>query len=140
MALDVLAQIWKTGATIKRLENGELELKVKNPIPDEIMKRAEACFAEINDFIKSVDDMTPVDRFMWNIVAVSAGWQKNENIDNFFRSDETIAKLFYKYMEILALNGWISSEQDWRKFETPESDKIKNEIFQRAVAFKEGAK
>lgn len=141
MVLYVLSQIWKFGGVIERdKSDNQLALKNHLKVPKPILDDAAKIFDDINAFLLSVEGMKPVDKFMWNIVASSAGWQKNENINIFFRSDEKVVNLFYEYTVILARNGWVSPGQDWRQFETAESDKIKNEIFRRAVAFKKGEK
>ena len=140
MVLYVLSQIWKFGGVIERLSDGQLELKNHKNIPVEVLKAAEPIFDDIDAYLKSVEGMNVIDRFTWNIVAVSAGWQKNENIDIFFRNDEKVVDLFYRYTTILALNGWVNSYQDWRQYENDESIKLKNEIYARAVAFAKGAK
>lgn len=141
IVLYVLSQIWKFGGVIERdKSDNQLVLKNHLKVPKPILDDAAKVFDDIDAFLLSVEGMKPVDRFMWNIVAGSAGWQKNESIDNFFRSDEKVVNLYYEYTLTLARNGWVSPGQDWRQFETAESNKIKKEIFERAVAFKKGAK
>lgn len=142
MVLYVLSQIWKFGGIIERdKSDNQLALKNHLKVPKPILDDAAKIFDDIDAFLLSVEGMKPVDKFMWNIVAHSAGWLINKDVENFFKSDEAIVGLFHDYTVILARNGWVNSGQDWREFENSESDKIKKEIFERAVAFKrKGAK
>ena len=141
MVLYVLSQIWKSGGIIERDKNdGQLELKNHKNIPADVLKSAESIFSEIDTYFKSVEGMSATDLTVWKMIVALCGWQKNEGIANFLNNDETALNLFCDYQAKLAVNGWKEIYDDWRQYENDETEKIKTEIFNRAVAFAKGAK
>ena len=74
------------------------------------------------------------------MIIALCGWQKNESISNFLNSDEKGLNLFIDYQVELTKNGWTNIYDDWRQYENDESNKLKVELFNRAVVFAKGAK
>ncbi|WP_041865854.1 hypothetical protein [Solibacillus silvestris] len=141
IVLFVLSRIWKFGGIIERDKNdGQLELKNHQNIPNEVLKAADPIFPEIDAYLKSVEGMSATDKTLWKMITVFAGWQKNDSITNFLNNDSVALNLFLDYQAKLNGNGWHDIYEDWRQFENDESTKLKNEIYARAVAFAKGAK
>ncbi|MER1998814.1 MAG: hypothetical protein ABS882_03495 [Lysinibacillus sp.] len=138
MILYILSQIWKSGAKIERLKTGELELHHHEFVDDKILKAAEPIFDDIDNYLKSVEGMSAVDKTIWKMIVTFANWQAHEKITNFLNGDEQGLMLFLDYQGKLALNGWKELYDDWRQYETPECEKLKSEIYARAVAFAKG--
>ena len=137
----VLSQIWKSGAEIYRDESdGKLALKNAGKVPGTVLKAAEPIFDEIDSYLKSVEGMNKVDTTAWKMIVVLCGWQKNESISNFLNSDEKALNLFIDYQVELTKNGWTNIYDDWRQYENDKSNKLKVELFNRAVAFTKGVK
>jgi len=84
--------------------------------------------------------MNKVDITAWKMIIALCGWQKNESISNFLNSDEKGLNLFIDYQVELTKNGWTNIYDDWRQYENDESNKLKVELFNRAVVFAKGAK
>ncbi|MER2153580.1 MAG: hypothetical protein ABS917_05300 [Solibacillus sp.] len=141
IVLFVLSRIWKFGGIIERDKNdGQLELKNHQNIPNEVLKAADPIFPEIDAYLKSVEGMNAADKTLWKMITVFAGWQKNDSITNFLNNDPVALNLFLDYQAKLNGNGWHDIYEDWRQYENDESTKFKNEIYARAVAFaKKGA-
>lgn len=140
MVLRILSQIWKTGATIKRLENGELELKVKNPIPDDIMRQATDRFAEIDEWHKSVEGSSAVEQTMFKVYSLFCGWQHNEVINKWLCSDLESLDKVDRWIKSLERNGMKDIYEDFRQFQSEESDKLANELYKSAIAYVRGQK
>lgn len=130
----ILSQIWKFGGVIERDKmDGSLELKNHEKIPGEVLKAAEPIFNEIDTYLKSVEDMNGADMTLWKMIVALAGWQKNESISNFLKSDEVALNLFCDYQAKLALNGWKELYEDWRQYENAETEQLKKQIYERAI-------
>ena len=141
MVLYVLSQIWKSGATIERdTTDGQLALKNHQKVNPTVLKAAEPIFDEINAYIKSVEDMNAIDTTVWKMIVALCGWIKNDAITEFLNNDETALNLFLDYQVELTKNGWVSIFDDWREYENEKTEKIKIEIFKRAVAFAKNVK
>lgn len=141
IVLFVLSRIWKFGGIIERDKNdGQLELKNHQKIPNEVLKAADPIFPEIDAYLKSVEGMKAADKTLWKMITVFAGWQKNDSISNFLNNDSVALNLFLDYQAKLNGNGWHDIYEDWRQYENDESTKLKHEIYARAVAFAKGAK
>ena len=140
MILYVLSQIWKSGATIERESDGSLLLKNHERINPTVLKAAEPIFPEIDNYLKSVEGMNNVDLTAWKMIVALAGWQNNKSVNDFLNGDEIGLNLFCEYQAKLAGNGWGNIYDDWRIFENAETEKLKIEIFNRAVAFAKGGK
>lgn len=141
MVLYVLSRIWKYGGIIERdKKDGQLELKNHQNIPPEVLKAAEPIFTEIDSYLSSVEGMNKVDLTVWKMIVALCGWQKNESISSFLNNDEIALNLFVEYQVELAINGWTEIYEDWRHYENDKTEKLKVEIFNRAVDFaKKGA-
>lgn len=141
MVLYVLSQIWKHGGVIERLPDGRLKLNNSGNIPETVLKAAEPIFGEIDAYLKSVEGMNAVDLTLWKMIVTIANWQKNEAINNFLCGDEEALNMFFSYQAKLAHNGWIDIYQNWMDFEDAETEKLKKQIYSRAIAFaNKGAK
>lgn len=140
MVLYVLSKIWKSGATIEREKDDSLKLNNHQLVDATVLKAAEPIFNEIDSYLKSVEGMNAIDTTIWKMIITFANWQKNDKILNFLNGDEEGLMLFLDYQGKLAVNGWKELYDDWRQYETSESEKLKIEIYNRAVAFGKGAK
>lgn len=141
MVLYVLSRIWKSGGIIERDQSdGQLALKNHQKVPAEVLKAAEPIFSEIDSYLKSVEGMDKPSQTVWKMIIALCGWQKNESISNFLNSDEKALNLFIDYQVELTKNGWTNIYDDWLQYENDESNKLKVELFNRAVAFAKGAK
>ena len=135
IVLHVLALIWKSGASIERLPNGELQLNNAKAVPVDVLKAAEPIFSSIDSYLKSVEGMSKIDMTVWKMVVALNGWQQNESINNFLNNDEEGLNLFFDYQTQLAKNGWVSIFDDWREFENEQTAALKAKIYERAIAF-----
>ena len=135
MILHVLALIWKSGASIERLPNGELQLNNAKLVPQEVLKAAEPIFSSIDSYLKSVEGMGNIDMTVWKMVVALNGWQQNESINNFLNNDGEGLNLFFDYQTQLAKNGWSDIYSDWREFENEQTAALKTKIYERAIAF-----
>lgn len=141
MVLYVLSRIWKSGGIIERDQSdGQLALKNHQKVPVEVLKATDPIFNEIDAYLKSVEGMDAPSQTVWKMIIALCGWQQNETISNFLNNDEIALNLFIDYQAKLAVNGWKNIYEDWRQFENAETEKIKIEIFNRAVAFTKGEK
>lgn len=141
MVLYVLAQIWKSGATIERdPQDGQLVLKNHEKVHPTVLKAAEPIFSEIDDYMKTVESLSNVDKTIWKMMAAMCGWQNNETISDFLNSDETALNLFFEYQVECTLNGWRDMYDDFFKYETEKAKQLKVEIFKHAVSFAKGGK
>lgn len=140
MILYILSKIWQSGAKIQRLPNGELELHHHELVDEEVLKAAEPIFNEVDLYLQSVECMNAIDTTIWKMIMAFANWQQNEKIIGFLNGDEKGLKLFLEYQAKLAVNGWKDIYTDYRQYETSESEKLKVELYNRAVGFAKGAK
>ena len=136
----VLSRIWKFGGIIDREKDGSLKLSNHKNIPGDVLKAAEPIFDEIDKYLQSVEGMDTPSQTLWKMILALAGGQKNESISKFLNGDEIALNLFVDYQTKLAANGWNDIYEDWRQYENAESEKLKIEIFNRAVTFGKGAK
>lgn len=135
MVLYVLSRIWKSGGVIERLPDGQLELKNSGNVPEEVLKASEPIFDEIDAYLKSVEGMNAIDTTLWKMIVTIANWQKNEKINSFLCGDEEALNMFFSYQAKLAKNGWNDIYQNWMDFEDDETQKLKVEIYKRAIAY-----
>lgn len=135
IVLHVLALIWKSGASIERLPNGELQLNNAKVVPADVLKAAEPIFSSIDSYLKSVEGMGNIDMTAWKMVVALNGWQQNETINNFLNNDEEGLSLFFDYQTELAKNGWTDIYTDWREYENEQTAALKAKIYERAIAF-----
>lgn len=139
--LFIISKILKSGAEIYRdKSDGQLALKDGHLIPEEVIEAAKPIFDRIDAYFKSVEGMDKSSQTVWKMIIVLCGWQKNESISNFLNGDEKALNLFIDYQVELTKNGWTNIYDDWRQYENDESNKLKVELFNRAVAFTKGAK
>ena len=136
MVLNCLSTIWKSGAKIKRLENGELQLLEHEKVSDDCLKFANAIFDDIDAYLKSVEDMSKVDQTVWKMMIYFLGWQTdNELIKRFMLEDESGFTLFMDYQVELMKNGWKDIYTDYRQFETENTKIYKDLLIKRLIEF-----
>ena len=140
MVIYILSKIWSSGAKIQRLQNGDLELLHHELVDEQVLKAAEPVFNEIDSYLQSVEGMNAVDLTNWKIIMFMCGWLKNDMIENFLNNDDKAGELAFEFQAKLAVNGWKDIFKDYRQYETSKTDAIKQEIYNRAVAFAKGAK
>ena len=140
MVIYILSKIWASGAKINRLPSGELNLQHHELVDETVLKAAEPIFNEIDNYIKSVEGMKAVDLTNWKIIMFMCGWIKNDTIENFLNNDEKAGELAFEFQAKLAVSGWKDIYTDYRQYENPVTDKLKLEIYNRAVAYAKGAK
>ena len=129
-----------TGAKIQRLPNGDLELLHHELVDEQVLKAAEPIFNDIDKYLYSVEGMNACDLTNWKIIMFMCGWIKNEGIEKFLNNDPEAGPLAFEFQAKLAVNGWKDIFEDYRQYETSKTDAIKQEIYNRAVAFAKGAK
>ena len=139
--LKVLSDIWKSGAEIYRDEkDGQLGLKNHQLIPTETMKAAEQVFPQIDEWYRSWEQETAVNKTMMKIIHQFCGWQRNEVLNNWLNNDIEYLLKFDEWLKMLDRNGWKDIYVDFRPFQTDESNKLANEIYERAMTYvKKGA-
>lgn len=140
--LKVLSDIWKSGAEIYRDESdGQLGIKNHQNISAETMKAAEEIFPQIDEWFRSWENETPINKTMMKIIHQFCGWQHNEVLNTWLCNEVKYLWKFYEWMKMLDRNGWKDIYEDFRPFQTDESNKLANEIYERAMAYvKEGKK
>ena len=122
------------------LQNGEIELKNHKFVPAETMKAAESIFPQIEEWFRSWSNAKPIDITIQKTLHQYCGWTRNESIINWLNNDIESLNMFHDWTVLLAKNGWNDIYEDYRKFENDESNKLAQEIYQRACAFaKKGA-
>lgn len=142
MVLYTLSVIWKNGGVFNILPDGDIELDLRNAkkIPDVVLKTAESIYEDIKIFLSSVDGMDNASKTLWMMITVFCGWQQNEKIKGFLNGDDIALNMFLEWQAKLNGNGWSEIYQDYRQFENEETDKIKQDIFKRAVSFSKPSK
>ena len=140
MVLYILSKIWTSGAKIQRLPTGELELIHHELVDEQVLKAAEPIFNNIDSYLKSVEGMNACDLTNWKIIMFMCGWLKNEGIEKFLNNDDKAGELAFDFQAKLAVSGWRDIFQDYRQYENAVTDKLKVELYERAVAFAKGAK
>ena len=136
----VLSKIWKSGAKIEREKDGSLRLHHHELIDDQTLKSANVIFDDIDNYLKTVEGMSPVDLTNWKVIMHMCGWLHNDSANDFLNNDEQAGPLAFDFQAKLAVNGWTNVYDDYRQFESSESEKLKIEIYNRAIAFAKGAK
>lgn len=137
--LKVLSDIWKSGAEMKMLPNGEIELKNHKVVPAETMNQAKNIFPQIEEWFKSWSNAKPIDITIQKTLHQYCGWTKNQSIINWLNNDTKAAEIFHDWTIVLAKNGWNDIYEDYRKFENDESKKMAQEIYKRACSFVKGS-
>lgn len=139
--LKVLSNIWKSGAEIYRDESdGQLGLKNHQMIPAETMKAAEQVFPQIDEWFRSWEGASKVEITMRKIVHLFCGWQTNDTLNNWLCDEVDYLLKFNDWMIMLDQNGWKDIYEDFRPFQTDESNKLANELYERAIAYVRGEK
>lgn len=133
--LKVLSDIWKSGAEMNMLQNGEIELKNHKFVPDETLKQAEKVFPKIEEWFRSWLNAKPMDITIQKTLHQYCGWTRNESIINWLNNDIESLNMFHDWTVLLAKNGWNDIYDDYRLFENDESKKMAQEIYKRACAF-----
>lgn len=136
--LKILSEIWKSGAEMNMLPNGEIELKNHKVVPAETMKQAEKIFPQIEEWFRSWSNAKPIEITIRKTLHQYCGWTRNESIINWLNNDKDSSNMFHDWTIVLAKNGWNDIYEDYRKFENDESNKLAQEIYKRACAFAKG--
>jgi hypothetical protein len=132
----ILSQIWKSGANIYLdPEDNRIAIKQQNLIPVEVMKAAEQNFQKIDDWFNSWKGVSNEKVTLMKMIHQICGWQFNENLHKWLEADNDSLMMFEDWMIILAKNGWINIYDDYRQFENVESNKMANELYNRAVSY-----
>jgi hypothetical protein len=139
--LKILSLIWKSGANIY-LDETDDRVAIKNPkmIPAEVMQAAEQNFQAIDDWFKSWKNATNEKITIMKMIHQFCGWQPNEKINEWFCAEEDSLMLFIDWTIVLAKNGWKDIYDDYRQYETTESDVIAKDLYQRAVTYMKAKK
>jgi hypothetical protein len=134
--LKILSLIWKSGADIY-LDETDDRVAIKNPkmIPAEVMQAAEQNFQAIDDWFKSWKNATNEKITIMKMIHQFCGWQPNEKINEWFCAEEDSLMLFIDWTIVLAKKGWKDIYDDYRQYETAESDVIAKDLYQRAVTY-----
>lgn len=133
--LEVLSKIWKSGAEMKLLDTGEIELLHADRVPNEILTAAEITFTEIEKWFNSWGNATAIEKTMRNILFQYCGWTKNSKIETWLNDEESKTFLVHDWTVILAENGWKDLYEDYRKYENDESKKLAEEIYKNACEY-----
>lgn len=134
--LEILSQIWKSGADIyldptdKRVAIKKQELILK-----QTMELAEQHFQQIDEWFKSWKGASAIEQTALKVFFQFCGWQDNPKIFQWLQADEYSTKLIYEWTVILHKNGWNNHFEDYRKYENDESRLFSKEIHKRAVIF-----
>lgn len=139
--LKILSDIWKNGGIIERDKtDGQLELKNHRNIPAKTMEMAAQVFPQIDEWFRSWESASAVEVTMQKALHLSCGWQINEKLHSWLCDDTESLSMFYEWTVVLAKNGWTDIYEDFRPFQTDESNKLANELYERARAYvKKGA-
>ncbi len=142
MVLYTLSIIWKNGGVFNIMQNGEIELDLSNAkkIPDVVLKTAESIYDEIKSTLLAVEGKDAASKTLWKMYTTFCGWQHNDKIKEFLNGDQEALDLFLEWQAKLNGNGWISCYDFYEDFENEETNKIKHEIFKRAVSFSKASK
>lgn len=133
--LEVLSKIWKSGAEMKLLNTGEIELLHADRVPSETMNAAELVFDDIEKWFKSWTSATAIEKTMRNILLQYCGWTQNTKIANWLNAEESKTFLVHDWTVLLAKNGWTNIYDDYREFENDESYKMAKEIYDNACEY-----
>ncbi|MEA0564066.1 hypothetical protein [Lysinibacillus irui] len=136
MVLHVLSQIWKSGAEIYRDESdGRLSLKNARLVPEEVLKAADPIFPQIEEWFKSWEKASGIDKHMRMMIDQACGWQHNPKLNEWICADVDSLMLFMEWQETLAKNGWNDIYTDYRQFENEASNVIKKKLYESAVLY-----
>lgn len=137
MVLYTLSIIWKNGGVFNIMKNGEIELDLSNAkeIPEVVLKTAESIYDEIKSTLLAVEGKSNVDKTIWKMFTAFCGWQQNEKIKQFLNGDDIGLNTFLEWQAKLNANGWTSVYDHYEDYENDETNKLKAEIFKRAVEF-----
>ena len=139
--LKVLSQIWKSGAEIYRDESdNRLALKNSDKIPVQVLKAAEPIFPDIEKWFASWEQAPAVDVTIMKMLHLLCGWQSNSKINEWLNNDLASLDMLDRWCKVLDKNGWKDIYDDFRQYENEESNKLKQALYERAVAFAKGAK
>ncbi|MFL7940790.1 hypothetical protein ACKA0G_10005 [Priestia megaterium] len=134
--LKILSLIWKSGADIYLDEmDDRVAIKNQKMIPAEVMQAAEQNFQAIDDWFKSWKNANNEKITIMKMVHQFCGWQPNEKINEWFSAEEDSLMLFIDWTIVLAKKGWKDIYDDYRQYETAESDVIAKDLYQRAVTY-----
>jgi len=139
--LKILSLIWRSGADIY-LDETDGRVSIKNPkmIPAEVIQAAEQNFQAIDDWFKSWKNANNEKITIMKMIHQFCGWQPNEKINEWFCAEEDSLMLFIDWTIVLAKNGWKDIYDDYRQYETAESDVIAKDLYQRAVTYMKAKK
>lgn len=142
MVLYTLSIIWKNGGVFKIMKNGDIELDLSNAkeIPEVVLKTAESIYDEIKTTLIAVEGKSNVDKTIWMMFATFCGWQQNQKIKDFLNNDEIGLDMFLNWQAKLNGLGWGSVYDHYEDFENEETNRIKEDIFKRAVSFSKTSK
>ncbi|AXI32641.1 hypothetical protein CIB87_28030 [Priestia megaterium] len=139
--LKILSLIWKSGADIYLDEtDGRVSIKNQKMIPVEVMQAAEQNFQAIDDWFKSWKNASNEKITIMKMIHQFCGWQPNEKINEWFCAEEDSLMLFIDWTIVLAKKGWKDIYDDYRQYETAESDVIAKDLYQRAVTYMKAKK
>lgn len=133
--LQVMSKIWKSGADMKLLPSGEIELLHAELVPADVMSAAEEVFVDIEKWFKSWEDATPLQKTMRNVLLEYCGWTRNTKILQWLNAEESETFLFHDWTVMLAKNGWSSPYEDYRPFEDDETNKLAQVIYDNACKY-----
>lgn len=134
--LKILSLIWRSGANIYLDETDDrVAIKNQKMIPAEVMQVAEQNFLAIDDWFKSWKNANNEKITIMKMIHQFCGWQTNEKINEWFCAEEDSLMLFIDWTIVLAKNGWKDIYDDYRQYETAESDVIAKDLYQRAVTY-----
>lgn len=137
----ILSRIWKSGGIIERDQSdGQLALKNHQKVPVEVLQAAEPIFPEIEKWFASWEQASAVDVTIMKVLHLFCGWQPNSKINEWLNNDLESLDMLDQWCKALAKNGWKDIYDDFRQYENEESNKLKVELFNRAVAFTKGVK
>ena len=138
LVLIILSDIWRSGADVV-LQNGDLDLINYENTPQGIIDEAIRQAAEIEKYLKSWEKESGVNKLMKQSILQYCGWQTNDNLNKWLCSDSVALDLLDKWCIVLAREGW-SIYDDFRKYETAESNEMKMRYMELAKAYKKRVK
>jgi len=132
--LELLKRIWITGADVK-LNGEDVDLVDYENTPQEIVDIAINHVEEIQNYLKSWESESKVNLTIRKVFHHFCGWQHNEGLEKWLLSEHDSLMKFHDWTVVLAKNGWIDIYDDYRPYQTDESNKLANELYERAVEF-----
>lgn len=134
--LKVLSLIWKSGAEVYRDESdGRLSIKNAKLIPPDILKSLNLAYDDIDQWFKSWESASAMDKTIQKALHLYCGWQKNEKMNEWLCSDDESLMLLHDWTIELSKNGWTSIYDDFRQYENSKSDSMKNEFYENAKSW-----